>query len=354
MNRRTYSAVLFSVFLLLPLLLASTAVAADKTDVIESETGFYYTIQKGDTLWDLSKRFSDSPWLWPELWEDNDQISNPHWIFPGERIRLYKKSGSQTVIQTDTPTPVTVTPEEPVKPVVVEKKRGPFFVYTSIDKVGFIRKPAVTPTGTIFDIQGNKVMISEGDVVYVRPSADAPPGALIPGSQHAVFRYLEPTDEKNAMETIGVQHYILGILEVTQKQQDVVIARILKSFRPIQVNDLLMPFNQRDEKIELKPSTPGIDGQIINSEDHTRMAGDFMIAFIDKGTADNIEVGQQYSVYRQKKRSLDNGEMQTKRLPPVDYGTILVLHTELTTSTVVVTNAIEAITKGEHFRTPIN
>ena len=357
MNRRTSSAVLFSVFLLLPLLLASTAAAADKIDVVESETGFYYTIQKGDTLWDLSNHFSDSPWLWPELWEDNDQISNPHWIFPGERIRLYKKSGAQTVIQTDPAAPVTITPEEPVKPVkpmVGKKKSGPFFNYPSIDKVGFIRKPPVTPIGTIFEILGRKVMISEGDVVYVRPSANAPQGSLIPGSRHAIFRYLEPTEERDSMETIGVQHYILGILEVTKKEQDMVSARILKSFRPINVNDMLMPFNQRPTKIEIKPSTPGIDGQIIISEDHTRLTGDFMLAFIDKGSADNIQVGQQYSVYVQQKRSLEKGEMLSKQLPPVDYGTILVLHTEHTTSTVIVTNALKAINPGERFRTPIN
>ena len=359
MNRRTSSAILVSVFLLLPWLLASMAAAADKIDVVESETGFYYTIQKGDTLWDLSNHFSDSPWLWPELWEDNDQISNPHWIFPGERIRLYKKSGSQTVIQTDPAAPVTITPEEPakpVKPMVGEKKSGPFFNYPSIDKVGFIRKPAVQPSGTIVEIQGSKVMmmISEGDVVYIRPSADAPQGTLIPGSRHAVFRYMKPTDEKDALETIGVQHYILGILEVTEKEQDLVIARVLKSYRPMKVDDMLMPFNQRHTQIELRPSTPGIDGEIINSEDHNRMTGEFMLAFIDKGTADNIEVGQQYSVYKQKESTLGKDEKKTRRLPPVDFGTILVLHTELTTSTVIVTNAVDPIGAGERFRTPIN
>jgi len=356
MNRRTTLAVLISVSLLLPLLLTTTGMATDKIDVVESETGFYYTIQKGDTLWDLSKHFSDSPWLWPELWEDNDQISNPHWIFPGERIRLYKKSGSQTVIHADPAAPVTITPEEPVKPVkpmIGKKAAGPFFVYTSIDKVGFIRKPPVNPSGTIFEIQGQKVMISEGDIVYVRPAADTPQGALIPGSRHVIFRYREPTEEKDAMETIGVQHYILGILEVTEKKPDMVLARILKSFRPINVDDMLMPFVQQPEKIELKPSTPGIDGQIINSEDHLRMTGEFMLAFIDKGTADNIEIGQQYSVYNRRKSTPPGDKNQYVDLPPVDFGTILVLHTERTTSTVIVTNTKKPIAPGERFRTPI-
>jgi hypothetical protein len=345
------------ILLLLTLLLPSSSAAADKIDVVESETGFYYTIQKGDTLWDLSQHFSDSPWLWPELWEDNDQITNPHWIFPGERIRLYKKSGSQTVIQTDPDAPVTVSPVQPVKPVkpmADRKKAGPFFVFSSIDQVGFIRKPPVTPSGTIFEVQGRKVMMSEGDKVYVRPSADIAQGVLIPGSRHAIFRYLKPTDADNSMDTIGTQHLILGIVEVTKKEPDMVIAEILKSFRDIRVDDMLMPFNRRDPKIEIVASTPGIDGQIIAAEDHNELTGELMLAFIDKGRADNIQVGQQYSIYNQKKQVVENDEFSAKKLPPVDFGTFLVLHTEQTTSTVVITNAMKTINPGEHFRTPVN
>jgi hypothetical protein len=358
MNRRRHLAVLYSFFLILPLMLASISTAADKVDVVESETGFYYTIQKGDTLWDLSKHFSDSPWLWPELWEGNDQITNPHWIFPGERIRLYKKSGTQSVIQTDPAAPAVVEPVKPVQPVrpmVGKKAAGPYFMFNSIDRVGFIRKPAVNPSGTIFEVQGRKVLISEGDTVYVRPAADNARGDLIPGSRHAIFRYMNPTETIESKNNIGTQHYILGISEVVSiEQDDMVIAKVIKSFREIKVDDMLMPFNRRDTKITLKPSTPGIDGQIIISEDHTKLTGELMLAFIDKGRADNIEVGQQYNVYNRQKRVLEKDTISNKSLPPVDYATFLVLHTEDTTSTVIITNAMKNIPPGERFRTPIN
>lgn len=351
MNRRTNSSALFTVFLLLPLLFSTLSSAADTIDVVESETGFYYTIQKGDTLWDLSKQFSNSPWLWPELWEGNDQISNPHWIFPGERIRLYQKSGAQTISKPEPNQPVTVVP---VKPPAQKKEAAPFFVFSSIDSVGFIRKPPVSPSGTIFEVQGRKVLISEGDIVYIRPAEGTTPSVLIPGSRHTIFRYMKPTDDRDSMETIGTQHFILGIVEVTKKEPDMVIAKVLKSFRTIKVDDLLMPFSPRHSNIELKPSTPGIDGQIIISEGHSELAGDYMLAFIDKGRTDNIEVGQQYSIYNRQKLVLEKDEIETKHLPPVDFGTFLVLHTEQTTSTVVITNAVNSISAGESFRTPID
>jgi len=43
-----------------------------------------YQVQKGDTLWDLSTRFWDDPFGWPEMWALNPHIHNPHWIFPGQ------------------------------------------------------------------------------------------------------------------------------------------------------------------------------------------------------------------------------------------------------------------------------
>ncbi|MBU0768068.1 MAG: LysM peptidoglycan-binding domain-containing protein, partial [Proteobacteria bacterium] len=42
--------------------------AQEATETVEHEAGFYYTVKKGDTLWDLSTQFSDNPWLWPNLW----------------------------------------------------------------------------------------------------------------------------------------------------------------------------------------------------------------------------------------------------------------------------------------------
>jgi hypothetical protein len=148
------STLLFPTFMIILLSFSPSLMAAETIEVVESEAGFYYTVQEGDTLWDLSNHFNDSPWLWPELWQENDQITNPHWIFPGERIRLYKKSGAQQIAKTDATAPIHPEVGAPhslaAAPPAKKAAAGQFFTYPPINCVGFIRKPAVSPIGKIF------------------------------------------------------------------------------------------------------------------------------------------------------------------------------------------------------------
>ena len=311
----------------------------------ELETGFYYTVKKGDTLWDISQRFNDTPWQWPDLWQENQQLPNPHWIYPGERIRLYRKSDKQAQVEEVIPQ-IEIPPEEP-KPEPPQVQ----FHYSRMNRIGFIRKPAVNPLGKIFKSQGDKGLISANDIVYIHPFSETGGSAgFSPGERFTVYRTMKPTDQHNSEASIGTQHYLLGELEITQTEPRYAIAKVIESFRDIRVGDLLMAFEGQAPEIQVIPSTPGINALLINSEDHTNLIGEGVVAFMDKGEVDNIHPGQEYNICYQE--TVKNPDNESLALAPVIVGSLIVLRTEETTSTIFVTNAKGKIGPGQIVLTP--
>lgn len=335
-------------FAVIALALVIKSHAEESTKTIEHETGFYYTIQKGDTLWDISQHFNDTPWLWPELWKENDQISNPHWIYPGERIRLYHGLGTHNYLENQIATvSVAHTPPQPQTSTVAAEK---FFHFSGMDRVGFIRKEPVETVGKIFKVQGNKNMISTGDTVYIQPLEKAS-GNYIPGSRYTIFRTLAPTDEKKSIERIGTQYYLLGVIEVTHNEAEYAIAKVIEIYREIKINDKLMPYVKRSKDISIAGSTQEIEGKIIISEEHSELIGENSIAFIDKGQVDNIFPGQNYEIYYQMKHSNRSKGNDELKLAPIKIGSLMVLHTEKEVSTVLIYNSSQSISAGEKFHT---
>jgi len=312
--------------------------AQEKTRILEHEAGFYYTIQKGDTLWDLSERFSDEPWFWPDLWKENNQIANPHWIFPGERIRLFHQKAIQSYVVK------TVEKKPPPPP-----KELPYYYYSPIDSIGFVKKTPISPVGSIFKVKENKTMISTGDLVYIRQQGEDP---LVLGAKYTVYRTLEPVFEKRTRNLIGTQHYPTGTIEITNIETGFALARIVQSFRTIKIDDLLTPHKKRSPKITLAESTKGLSGKILGTEEQDHLMGETTVAFIDKGQQDGVKTGQTYSIYYQEKQQIDPKDKKNVFLTPVVYGSLLVLHTEATTSTVLITNSEQTIYPGATFRSP--
>jgi len=312
--------------------------AAENEKVIEHETGFYYTVQKGDTLWDLSRKFSDSAWLWPEMWQENKQIANPHRIYPGERIRLYRRTGIKQISEK----------KMPVTPPTLEHLIH--YNYAALDRIGFIRKQPVPAHGAIFKVMERKEMINTDDIVYIRPEGDF---KLVPGKRYTVYRTLAPIRDRFTNAYIGIQHLLTGVVEITQLQPTYAIGTVIEAYRPINLEDKLMPYFRRIPEVILKESPKGLQGKIVIAEDHNRLIGDQMVAFIDKGKIDGVQAGQFYNVFFQVSERIHPKKKEKTLLLPVDFAEILVVHTENTTATVIVTQADREFEPGSKIRSPL-
>lgn len=312
-----------------------SALADDgREETVKVVAGLYYTVQKGDTLWDISERFYDSPWVWPDLWAKNPQILNPNWISPGEQIRLFSREHLETIVELG-----PQAPESDAQP----RPEPPYYLYPTIDKVGFIREKAVTPSGTIFNAMGDKDLIVEGNLVYIRASGKA---AFRAGDRYTVFRTLKPLKNQRTKKLIGIQHCIMGILEITDVQPEFSIGKIIDTFRVIDVNDLVMPYEPQSPKITLIKGKEGLKGKIIIAERNEGIFATQAVVFIDMGRKDGVKVGQSYSVYYQEEEYLDPKRKESILLPPVNFGEILILRTEESTATALVTMARKAIEPG--------
>src|SRR5260221_7776797 len=77
------------------MLLAITAFAASVE--LAKDHPDTYTVRKGDTLWSISARFLQRPWQWPEIWQANPQVHNPHLIYPGDVLNLAYINGQPSI-----------------------------------------------------------------------------------------------------------------------------------------------------------------------------------------------------------------------------------------------------------------
>ena len=163
---------------------APTSPAADAVTAEDSPDYRTYEVKKGDTLWGISKKFIEDPYYWPDLWANNPDIQNPHFISPGQKLRIY--SGSIVVVgveeekvasapEKEVETPEVVSSPPPPAPVPEEPAVA---VEESINirvpaGVSFIGEDEQGAGGTIFDFPAARHFAGSGDIVYVRMPAEA-------------------------------------------------------------------------------------------------------------------------------------------------------------------------------------
>jgi len=311
---------------------ALTAFAEVKTDNGKDDAFFYYTIQKGDTLWDLSWKFYNSSWAWPGLWSINDRLTNPHWLYPGNQIKIRLKEAPDKAQQ---------SAMHGHRPIIVKPDIRPSFYYAGMDRLSFIKNEPVPPMGKILKGKNDQIMMTENQVVYMAPTANH---RLVPEQLYMIYHtetVVYPDNGDGQREITGIKHQIKGMVRVLESHGEYVTARITSSFRPAGAGDMIMACRKRNRQIKVLDNMEPIHGRLIGSDDNNELLGTGSIAFLNMGSDDNIQKGQMYTVFQENQPAEAFRDIE---LLPLETGKIIVLGTEKRTSTVMVVSVKKEVT----------
>ena len=303
---------------------------------ILAEKKLTHTVKKGDTLWSICEKYYGDPYLWPELWEMNQFVTNPHWISPGDIIKLFEHKEIKL---------------PPVKKVVKQKKQPATIrnlmgvdvsSFTNVNALGLLLHEMIVPWGKIFDFKTEKILLSEGDTVYVKMYKEN----IKPGDKFTIYSISDPINHPLTRQPFGYIYSFKGILEMGKAQKGYHIAKISESFKTIYKNDLLIPYHPVSSCILPIPYQNDISAHIVTAKDKLELLGQYSVVYIDAGSKKNIQKGNIFEAIQERESTSEPLTKETVALPPTILGKILILKTTEDTSAGVVFWASKNFTNG--------
>jgi hypothetical protein len=253
-----------------------------------------YTVVRGDTLWSIAQRFTDSPWRWSELWNLNkDEIKNPHRIYPGNIIVLDRARG-QLAMDSGT---VKLSPR--VRAESTARTAIPSIPPSAIEPF-LVRPLVIEPDGldnapTIVAAEESRVIMEAGNRAFVRGIGDSKE------TNWFVYRRGVALVDPETKTTLGYEAVYLGTAQVTRAGEPAVV--VLSSVtQEVGVGDKLVPAG-KPEVPSYAPHAPNspIQGRIISLYGGgTKLgeAGGNTVISINRGKTQGLEPGHVVALYR--------------------------------------------------------
>jgi hypothetical protein len=265
-----------------------------------------YVVVKGDTLWDISGRFLEEPWRWPEIWNVNPQISNPHLIYPGDVISLSYQDG-KPVLQVERGMAanrnVKLSPEIRV---LEHEEAIPTIPVDAIQQ--FLERPLVldddemTYWPYVVSSYDQHLIAASGNTIYIRGIPEGDDTRL-----YSIYRkgepYVSPTDEDGGKpEILGYEAIYVGDA-IIEKAGDPASATITSVDREVLTGDRLVPQSDEDVSSEFipRPTATDVDGRILSVVDGVSQIGQYQIIVLNLGTEQGVEPGNVLGIYQSGK-----------------------------------------------------
>jgi nucleoid-associated protein YgaU len=319
-----------------------------------------YVVVKGDTLWDISGRFLEKPWRWPEVWQLNrEQIRDPHWIYPGDIVYLDTSGGSprlrlgKAVGGGDAATgnrrdalqpmarsqPLDRAPIPTISAAAIESFLNRPLI---VDELGLLTNPRIVGT------QEGRVYLGRGDLAYVRGISDP---AIV---DWHVYRPARPLLDPDTRKPIAYEALYVGSARL-ERMGDPATLRITGTSEEIGEGDRLMPA-ERGRIVNYAPHAPEVDiaGRIVSVYRGVAQAGRNSVVAINVGKTQGVEVGHVLSISQRGRDVRDRGAEKPVmvKLPDESTGYLLVFRVFDKIAYGLIMDASRAVSVGDNVSTP--
>ncbi len=345
-----------------------------------------YVVQKGDTLWDIAARFLSKPWLWPEIWQANPQIENPHLIFPGDVISLAYLQDGRPTLTAERPgsesAQIRATDAIPTIPLSeVEPFLRDLHILDSLDGL-----PYVVAT------EEDRVYATAGALIHVRGLEGAEPGDTY-AVVRPTFRYTrvqswtgkqreraEQLDYRARLangldwdhwwrdrgtgegDVIGNEVIVHALAKVTRTGDPSSLV-LQGEGREVRAGDLLIPASEQPYDLQFVPQAPTSvpdDVRVLSVADALWGSGPRHVVALDIGADDGIGNGHVMSLWTEgptkpdtiKHRNAFAAASDTFKVPDDFNGHVMIFRTFDKVSYGLVMDGIRPIRVGDVARMP--
>ena len=319
------------------------------TGVADPTTGEIHRVERGDTLWDLSSRFLNNPWYWPKVWSYNPQLTNPNWIFPGNRLQFYPGDeelptavdvAAEGFSEEDLEIPGQIDDEDLVRTAGTIVTSDTFGNSAWTAYKGFMAPGDRFFSGQIEAAFEEQELLTEYDRLYVRMDEPSRVGETL-GVYHRERKLRHPVTGEFA--GYGVE--LVGQIEVVESSPQVSVASIRETYRPIVRGDFVGPLPESwSARIEPQPNRSEATGYIIEVvAEVLDLVGEHHYVYMDLGRRDGLRPGNTLAVLQRG----DGFTGRTQGLPFEQIGTVMVTDVTETGATGLVVTSLRDLVPGD-------
>ncbi|MGB8295267.1 MAG: LysM domain-containing protein [Polyangia bacterium] len=253
-----------------------------------------HVVQKGDTLWSLCSKYFGDPWRWPRLWAANPLVTNPHWIFPGDIIRLGVSGG-------EIPVPAAggeKTTQDTGRSFSSERLAALSSNAVVLREIGFIEAKDLAQAAWVSGSREEKTMLVSGDQVYLRFPKDRP---IRGGERYSVFETdtEHPVHDPVTGKAYGYLVKVRGDIVIDQiSGSDIARGTITDVVDTIERGARVSSAIRQFRRIEPRPSEVNLDARVVAAFTPAQFLSAERFVVLNRGRRDGVQVGNRNFVIR--------------------------------------------------------